>query len=151
MTSCFCCCCCFSWDRGRSPFSLQASTAPTNMSSKLYLNSNPRSLSFFEENDTFSSFSSTPSNLHSQNNRTEPGHRNGLQSQQMISVFHDATYSVGMLYSGYFSLRSFAMPGMFSSCDEQMYRPLASGCSYRNMWDLQRSSRWMNWPCLMIE
>lgn len=150
MTSC--CCFCFSWDRGRSPFSLQLSTAPTNMSSKLYLNSNPKSLSFFEENDTFSNFASTPLNLpNSKKDRTRVIYRTHCNFLAVSVGFTMATYFVGMLYSGYLSFRSLAMPGMFSSWDEQMYRPLASGCSYRYMWDMQRSSRWMNWPCLMIE
>lgn len=34
---------------GSKPFSRQVSTAPVNISSKLYLNSNPKSLIFLEE------------------------------------------------------------------------------------------------------
>lgn len=55
--------CFFSCARGSSPFSLHVSTAPTNMSSKVYLYLNPKSNSFLVEKETFCIPSSTPSNL----------------------------------------------------------------------------------------
>lgn len=59
-------------------------------------------------------------------------------------------YFVGILYSGYFSRSNFATSWMVASLAEHRYLPSALGFSNKNIWPMQRSSKWTNWPCFII-
>lgn len=145
---------------GRSPFSLQVSTAPVNISSKMYWNLKPMSVIFLEENLIISNSSGISLNLHQNtyesiiilSKRQYYHYYYNILCMQLTDEMRKITksYFVGILYWGYFWFSSFAMSWMVASCEQHMYLPSAFGFSNKNIWARQRSSKCTNCPCFMI-
>lgn len=130
--------------------------ASSNISSRLYLNSNPASMSFFE----VKCGSWTPlipfSSLEEENklniSYTMISNRDNLYLYNLIKHFtiylkkDNITHStVGIWYSGYLAVRSSEISSIGTMNCEQLYLPFGLGCSSRNICALATSSTCTIW------